>query len=67
MGLAACCDSFVTAKAMSGRVPSIMYRSDPITCWNSDLNAGLAVDVFGEGCVMERSFLPIFTYILHIT
>ena len=49
MGLAACCDSFVTAKAMSGHVSSIMYRSEPIICWNSDLNAGLVVDVLGEG------------------
>ena len=49
MGLAACCNSFVAAKAMSGHVSSIMYRSDPITCWNSDLNAGSAGDVLGVG------------------
>jgi hypothetical protein len=32
------------------RVPSIMYRSDPITCWNCEQREGSAGDILGEGC-----------------
>ena len=48
-GLAQNCDMRITAKAMSGRVPSIIYSKDPITDWYQERKSAVASvsEIFG--------------------
>ena len=47
-GFVECRDKCVTTNAISGLVPNIRYRRDPMTIWNRERSSGLTGSLFAR-------------------